>query len=203
MSNSDAKVILCDLGGVLVELNWYEKMKRLFGSNKSRSDIMNFWLSLKSVRKFESGKSGYDDFYNDFLSETGLQIEKKAFYEDFNDIIGDLKPDCISILNEIKDSFTLAMLSNTNPLHTDIIRKNTKLFDCFDNLFFSYELGMVKPDREIFDHVAATLKTDPNKIMFFDDSKKNVTAALEAGFKAYEVQSPAQIKEIVLNQSLC
>ncbi|WP_219462839.1 HAD family hydrolase [Nonomuraea rhizosphaerae] len=47
--------------------------------------------------------------------------------------------------------------------------------------FYSGRMGLVKPDREIFDRMAAELGADPAEIVFIDDRPENVTGAERAG----------------------
>ena len=50
------KVILCDLGGVLIDLHWVEHAG-LFGKDMSADELKTRWLSLNSVLEFEPGMS--------------------------------------------------------------------------------------------------------------------------------------------------
>jgi putative hydrolase of the HAD superfamily len=58
------------------------------------------------------------------------------------------------------------------------------LHGLFDHHFASHLIGMLKPDREVFEHVAAFLKVEPTEILFLDDQPLNVAAAQKAGFMA-------------------
>ncbi|MEV0383914.1 HAD family phosphatase [Nonomuraea sp. NPDC050643] len=49
--------------------------------------------------------------------------------------------------------------------------------------FYSGRMGLVKPDREIYDEVARALGTDPSEVVFIDDREENVTGAERAGMK--------------------
>lgn len=53
--------------------------------------------------------------------------------------------------------------------------------------FASHLTGLLKPDRAVFDHVAATTHTAPEQILFFDDVTAYVAAAREAGWHAEQV----------------
>jgi putative hydrolase of the HAD superfamily len=192
--NKKDTVILLDLGGVLIDLNWLTSAQKLFGNKQSERTLKQKWTRLASVRNFESGKTSLLNFYHEFIDETGYSLPFDLFQKEFASIIGSLKNDCESVLSELKKDFAaLAMLSNTNSLHIEKIRKETSLLTYFDSLFFSYELGMVKPDHEIFYEVSKQLDTRPGNIIFFDDNAANIEAARTCGFKAFVVNSPAEI----------
>jgi putative hydrolase of the HAD superfamily len=63
-----------------------------------------------------------------------------------------------------------------------------------DRYYFSDELGLVKPDREVFKHVVRDLDVPPERIAFFDDTPINVKAAREVGIIAYEADGIAQLE---------
>ena len=48
----------------------------------------------------------------------------------------------------------------------------------------SGEIGLIKPDRGIYDHHVATLRPRPGGTLFIDDSQKNVDGAKAAGWQA-------------------
>ena len=187
-------VILLDLGGVLIELNWLTSARKLFGQDQNEKTLKKRWSQLVSVKKFESGKTDLEKFYEEFSNETDYWVPFDRFKLKFASIIGPLKAECKVVLAELKRDFkALAMLSNTNYLHIAKLKKETDLLTSFDHLFFSYDLGMAKPDHEIFYEVAARLRTKAAEIIFFDDSPLNVNAAKDCGINAFRVDGPAEI----------
>jgi putative hydrolase of the HAD superfamily len=53
--------------------------------------------------------------------------------------------------------------------------------------FASHLIGLLKPDRAVFDLVATTTQTAPEQILFFDDVAAYVAAAREAGWHAEQI----------------
>jgi putative hydrolase of the HAD superfamily len=54
----------------------------------------------------------------------------------------------------------------------------------FDRQFLSYELGLAKPDREIFERVVDDLDVSAEEILFLDDNQINVDGARSVGMRA-------------------
>lgn len=54
----------------------------------------------------------------------------------------------------------------------------------FDELVFSGEVGMRKPDREIFEHAANQVGAELNRCVLIDDAPANVEAAQQYGMTA-------------------
>lgn len=190
-------VILCDLGGVLIDLNWIERARGLFGVGLDPEILKEKWLKLHSAREFEAGKTDFAGFYESFVAETGSTVALPDFKREFAGILGPMKPGCMDILARLRETAVLAMLSNTNLLHVQMIRESSPVFTPFDRLFLSYEMGMVKPDAQIFLAVCDQLGRQPDQILFFDDSAANIAAASACGIHSWRVDSPQEIMKIV------
>ena len=67
--------------------------------------------------------------------------------------------------------------------------KGLTVSDFFDKIFLSCELGVEKPEPEIFEKVVASIGCAPDDILFFDDSEVNCEAARQCGLQA--VLAPA------------
>lgn len=192
--------VVCDLGGVLIHLDWIEKMQTIFPELGDHDQILTMWLSLSSVKDFESGNSDFNQFYEAFQGETGISMSQENFRRDFCSIIGPVKERGIEILDEIRERANLSLLSNTNPLHIETLTAQTDLLSHFDQLFLSYEMGLVKPDVAIYREVCRRLNTTPESVYFFDDNRENIAAATACGINAYCVSCPAEILEILSAQ---
>jgi 2-haloacid dehalogenase len=59
----------------------------------------------------------------------------------------------------------------------------------------SGEVGMIKPERGIYDHHAAAFDLDPSASLFIDDSPKNVDGAKAAGWHAVLFQNAKTLEE--------
>ena len=61
----------------------------------------------------------------------------------------------------------------------------------FDTVVISGEVGMRKPEPEIFRHAAATLGLEPGECVFIDDVEKNIAAAVACGMIGVHHTDPA------------
>ena len=88
----------------------------------------------------------------------------------------------LACLEELRRDYRLYVLSNTNPFVMDWARSSEfspagKPLDAyFDKLFLSYEMKCMKPDRAIFDRMAAEAPLVPAETLFIDDSAANAAA---------------------------
>lgn len=184
--------ILFDMGGVLVELQWQERMEGLLNRPLPMAELHHLWVTATSTVDFESGRTNFDQFTAAFLQEFDLALDAADFQREFLALVQDPFPGCLPILGQIKDRFHLSLLSNTNPAHHEKLSRIEGFFPTFDRLFLSYQMGCMKPSPQIFETVIAQLATAPEQIAFFDDGARNVAAAKALGIQAFRVDSPDQ-----------
>ena len=175
------KVILFDLGGVLLNLN---DPIETFGLKISEVEFMERWLRSPSVRTFESGGMNTEEFARNIVAEAELPYDWQEFLQRFDAWPGQLFKQTLSVLQAIPAKYNRALLSNINALHWGRDDIAGQLAGCFDHAFLSYETGLIKPDREAFELVVNTCNCKPCEILFFDDSPLNVTAAADYGIQA-------------------
>ena len=175
------KVILFDLGGVLLNLN---DPIETFGLKISEVEFMERWLRSPAVREFERGAIDAESFARLIVTEAELPYDWQEFLQRFDSWPDRLFDETIGVLNAIPDNIKLALLSNINALHWGRDDIAGQLGGCFDHSFLSYETGLMKPDWEAFELVVNTYECRPVEILFFDDNPLNVTAAANYGIQA-------------------
>jgi putative hydrolase of the HAD superfamily len=62
----------------------------------------------------------------------------------------------------------------------------------FDDMLFSAEVGLAKPDRRIYELALDRLQARPAEAIFIDDVQENVEAAQAIGMAGIRFQSTAQ-----------
>ncbi len=133
-----------------------------------------------------------------FLNTTQL-IFPKAKREDLIDAwnaillnFPDYRLEFIEELAQLK-KYRLFLLSNTNELHIDYVKqqmgvsKYNSFKNCFEVFYLSNEMGMRKPDAEIFQFVLKKNGLITEETFFVDDIKENIDAAAELGIKTWHL----------------
>lgn len=83
-----------------------------------------------------------------------------------------------------KAGLRCALGTNQEYNRAEYIRKDMGFEKYFDELFFSCEIGYMKPELEYFYHAAKVLDFAPGEILFIDNEDKYVNAARQAGWQA-------------------
>jgi putative hydrolase of the HAD superfamily len=180
MEASPVEIVLFDLGGVLIEFGGVEPMKDLAGIHDDE-ELWRRWLGCPWVRDFERGRCSSDDFASGVIDEWGLPIDATTFLASFRSWPRAPMPGADALLRDVARTTPIGCLSNTNTLHWNENARRWAILDAFEYRFLSFELGLVKPDREIFDRVAASLPASPAHVLFLDDNSLNVDGALAPG----------------------
>ena len=181
------RVLLFDLGGVLVEFTGPSRLLRWLGGRLAPEQIWPMWLGSPVVRDFERGFVEPRVFADRLIADLDLPIDRWAFLDDFATWPTALYAGAVELIARIPASYVRATLSNTNAVHWPRITDELKLGALFDHHFPSHLVGKLKPDREVFLHVAETLGCEPSAILFLDDQPLNVDAARAAGLQSVQV----------------
>ncbi|MAW87419.1 MAG: 2-haloalkanoic acid dehalogenase [Phyllobacteriaceae bacterium] len=113
------------------------------------------------------------------------EAEIRAFRENWNAMVPHAYGDSVEILRALlADGHDVTMLTN---FAADTFAEASRRFDFLTEtrgVTVSGLIGLIKPDREIYDHHANTFGLDPAASLFIDDSAKNVEGAEAAGWQA-------------------
>ncbi|MEZ5135420.1 MAG: HAD-IA family hydrolase [Acidimicrobiales bacterium] len=113
-----------------------------------------------------------------------------------------LLPGADVLVAEVRRLVPVGVLSNTNALHWSSQPDADAIQAMVDHAFVSFRIGLVKPDRDIFDHVASDLAVDPASVVFLDDNEVNVDGARRAGFEAHLAIGPVQARSVLIDLGL-
>lgn len=96
--------------------------------------------------------------------------------------IAQLDPDTVDVVNRLRNAdYTTALVSNTTTEEIGPILEEHQLSPLFDRIIISSEVGIRKPDPEIFKLILSQLNIHPHEALFVDDTPHNVEAAMSVG----------------------
>ena len=163
------KNIVLDFGGVLIDIDYHatinafqelgiEKFEALY-SQAQQEDLFN---------KFETGKISSQYFINQLLDKIGKGVSPNEVVKAWNSMLGDIHHKNIEAVEKIKaNGYNVYLLSNTNDIHIQVAFDRwkklpvTEAYDLFNHVFLSQEVGMRKPDDEIFQLVLNEISAKP------------------------------------------
>jgi putative hydrolase of the HAD superfamily len=196
------RVLVFDVGGVIVELDWHGKVSQLLGRDIPFEQIHALWQASPSVNDFEHGRSTFDEFTTAFVAEQNLTLSKEQFQQDFHDIIVGDFPGICELLAELRQQFKIALLSNTNAAHWQRFEQTNTFLQHVDFPFTSLKFELMKPNPAIYQRLITELDCRPEEILFFDDGLANIEAARAEGINAERVFGPDDIKAALTKRGL-
>ena len=188
------KAILFDFGGVLAELRGEAHLLPLVRHRLTREELWARWSDSPAVRAHETGKVSAEQFAEQIVGELSLEIGPQAFLAGFRQWIVGPFSETHELIREVALRHTTALLTNTSALHWPVI-KSLDVLPHMHHIFASYQIGLIKPDRDYFDFALEQMRIAPQEAVFFDDSPLNVAAARDLGIEAYRVEGAAQARQ--------
>ena len=183
---TETRFVLFDLGGVLIDLGGVEEFGALIGVTNT-DEIWRRWLTSPWVRRYERGQCAREEFAAGMVAENDIDLSPEEFTRRFRDWPKGLLPGAAELVRGLAGGVAAACLSNTNEMHWNEQQDAEVVRELFDQSFLSHEIGLVKPDREIFDYVVAELGCRSCEILFLDDNLLNVQGAEVVGLDAHRV----------------
>lgn len=191
------KVLLFDLGGVLVDSAGLRELPAMLPAPMSAEDLWCKWLASAAVERFETGRCSAREFAAAFIAEWGLALEPTDFIARFAAFVSGPFPGTADLLAALQDRYGLACLSNTNEVHWERLLGMQALAPVLERPFLSHRLGLMKPGPAIYAHVVRELACEPGEIAFFDDRPENIEGAVQAGLAAYLTVGPDELGRLV------
>ncbi|MFV8345004.1 HAD family hydrolase [Flavobacterium sp. ZB4P13] len=142
---------------------------------------------------FEKGKISELQFIEGFqkhMPKASIDEIRNAW----NTILLDFPLYRLEFLQMLSQKYRLFLLSNTDAIHIDRFQHKAgitfyrEFYQCFERVYFSFELGMRKPEAEIFNYLVKQHELTPKRTLFIDDKKENTDAALALGFQVWNLQ---------------
>jgi putative hydrolase of the HAD superfamily len=99
--------------------------------------------------------------------------------------VGLVDTEMLDVVRTVRRQSRVALLSNaTTRLRSDLHKLD--LLDELDVIFNTAEIGIAKPDPEVFHHVLGELGVDATQALFIDDLADNVAGARAVGITAHQ-----------------
>lgn len=186
------KAVIFDYGGVIKKpLSWWDDMGRVYGvSGEEAKKRTRLYYNL-----FQKGHIAEIQFWEKISRDFKKPVPKAFILEDKKDYEESfyLYPEIVDFVKQLKDNgFKTAVMSNTMKDHVEVMRKNNG-FNNFDVVVLSCEVGLIKPEKEIYLLTLDKLGVKAEESVFIDDKKRNILTAEKLGMKTVLAESSKQI----------
>ena len=179
------KNIIFDYGNTIVEFEPMNIVKRFGVTDNNDADILcRKVFDRKYWDKLDSDEISQEEFIRGVLSELPQRLHGIAKDICNNWIINLPYIDGMdSLIYELKrEGYKIYLLSNISRHFAENSDK-IEIFKQFDGLVFSGAIGLVKPNRDIFEYILEKYSLKPSETVFIDDNKDNINTAESMGIK--------------------
>lgn len=176
---------------------FYKKTPMPFCVNKWMKGGITNKVLLENIDKFIDNLKKMHFFASEF--EKNLIKHSIKVVLDESEIAKNMQPiiPMIKLVKELKKEgkHNLFIISNYAKQASDfLIERNKEFFSLFDDIIISANIGMIKPDKEIFDYFLSKHKTTANNCIFIDDQEQNVLAAQKFGITSFKYTNCDEIR---------
>jgi epoxide hydrolase-like predicted phosphatase len=171
------KAVIFDFFGVFcpdITMNWFKKALPNYEARLSEFQAICTRSDYGTVSKAV--------FYKEVSALAGVSVNEMTQGVEAEIVIN------ISLVSYVKQlrqkDYRTACLSNGTHEWTLAVINNHGLAHLFDEVILSGDLGIVKPNPEIYNHALEKLHVAASEAIFVDDRKVNVDAAESCGIRS-------------------
>jgi len=198
------KNIILDLGGVLLDIDYYKTEKAFIALGFTQfKEMYNQYQSDVVFSQLEKGTISNDDFYDYLIKVAEGSISREQIDNAWNAMLLNFREESLSFLTQLNEKYKVYLLSNTNAIHlhafSHIFKKQTgkkSLDDLFTKAYYSHYVGLRKPDEDIFEFVLNDAGIQASESLFIDDSFNNINTAKNMGFVTHLLLPGEKIEEL-------
>lgn len=189
--------IIFDLGGVILNIDYLKTINSFKDMGIENFDALFTQAQQSSIfDDFETGKLSETLFIDKLQNHFHIKKENSEIITAWNSMLLDLPKFRKKTLEEYSKRFNIVLLSNTNETHIKAFKRIiSDTFDeywfseVFKNVYYSNELGMRKPNSDIFEFVLRENNFKAENTLFIDDSIQHIEGANKIGIQTIHLQT--------------
>ncbi|PWH16709.1 MAG: hypothetical protein DDG59_09185 [Anaerolineae bacterium] len=187
------RTILFDFGGVLLRTENHQPRRNLAANyGLDEDELVYLVFGSPSALSATVGEITAEQHWQEVARALGASTDQiPALKTQF--FAGDrLDEAFVQLIRSYRKTHRIGLLSNAWDDLRSVLKDQLAILDIFDEVIISAEVGLMKPDRRIYELAAQTFRVPPQEAVFIDDLLVNVQAAQEAGMKAIQFRSTPQ-----------
>jgi FMN phosphatase YigB (HAD superfamily) len=200
--------IIFDFGGVILNIDFQKSIDSFkqkipafddhdYNGKPNQNEIFS---------RYEVGATDTDTFYQEFLEHYQTSLSFESFAESWNAMLLDLPKERMEFIDSLRKRGTrLFLLSNINALHAERaeqiyedLRMEGSFRQHFERGYYSFEMGLRKPNPEIFWRVLEENSLDADKTLFIDDGAQHIEGAKKVGLQTIHLFNRGSIDKLSL-----
>ena len=180
------RAIVFDLDGVYFVNGKENFIKNIVNLGVPEEKVRTVFLKSEEMNfKYKTGLWNDDEYWTWAINEWGLSATKeqiiKLLIEGY-----EINPDVVNVVKMVrKKGYKTLICSNNFPARVSGLQERFRFLNNFDAEVFSYEVGVIKPDKKIFENLIEKSGCKAEEIIYSDDNDVNLTAAKALGINCF------------------
>jgi putative hydrolase of the HAD superfamily len=200
--------IVFDFGAVMV--NWrpqevvHQHFPVLASTPDTAAELAKQFFSHSDWQAFDAGKLSAKEIAQ--LSAQRLELDERAVQTMIDAIEDHITPieSSVALLHQLfeaktRKAYKLYYLSNMPVPYARGLERHA-FMRCFDGGIFSGDVGLIKPQPEIFQLLQSRYGLQPDVTLFIDDHAANIAAAQQGGWQTLHLTDPARLASRLLTR---
>ncbi len=189
------RAVCFDLDGVYFTAAGFDAFKQRLVTLGASMNEVNAQMHGPLMESFKKGEVNEDTFWHSALDELklGLSIEqiKQLLVGNYS-----VNQEVKTLIAKLRASgYKTCICSNNFITRVHALQQKFGFLVDFDVAVFSYEVGVLKPAKGIFEELISRLAVTPNEIIYSDDGADKIKGALELGITAFVYTDFAQFTD--------
>jgi 2-haloacid dehalogenase len=188
--------VVFDLGGVLIDWDPRHLYRQLFDDEAEMEAFLGQVTTPEWNAAQDAGRPWADAVASLAEKHPEHRALIEAFHERWPETLGGPIPGTVDVLAELREArVPLYALSNWSAETYPVARARFPFLAWFDGVVISGDVGAIKPDARMFEHLVAQHALRPSETVFVDDRADNVAAAARLGFVAIQFRDAASLRQ--------
>jgi len=201
---TEIKNIIFDWGGVITDLHFdasktaFHDLGLFIFDEKVPFDPLN-----KIFIPLEIGRISAGEFRDNLRKLSSKLLSDEMIDQAWNAMLGALPVERWKLLESTRYRYRTFLLSNTNAIHLEYYSRYLEgiygtygYVHLFEKAYFSFELHLRKPNRDIFEFVLEDSRLMAEETLLIDDSLENIESALKVGLQAIHLKKPRTLVDL-------
>ena len=192
MGKTRIRALVLDYGGVISMPQNSDNVNNMLQIlSQDHNDFMDVYRSKRE--NYDNGRLSGEEYWRSILQHYGLEKSDSKVTNLIQEDVKSWTQINDSMIQFIKENrgrlHKLAIISNMTRDCLVFMKKHFQWLKLFDELIFSCELGMNKPDTQIYEACLSRIEMPPQECLFVDDSVENVNGAMKSGIEVIHFKS--------------
>ncbi len=191
------KNIILDIGDVLGHFQWRELVRKYMKLNDEEfKTLVDAMMTSGLWDEFDRSVMSDEEIVGEIIKQAPSIADRiPEFFKHMDEIVEDYDYSCDWINELHAKGFKVYILSNYGKTAFEACtKKRLKFVPLVDGKVISYELKIVKPQKEIYESLLNKYSLKADECLFFDDRAVNVEGAERVGIHAILFKNIDQAK---------